>query len=245
MADEAKVTNPTNEAKEKIYRFVVSMILMTLVSHQWISQEFYDQFVKGLPEIVLALGLLGTLAQSIWSGWRKSQHVEKVVDKALDAPAGTTKAEVLAQVPPPPSIVAKITGSGSTPLPMILLLVLTLVPGFAALTTTGCAHRADGKPVIVGTQMSQSDAKRALIAIQDTRTAELKAMAAIYVAAPNSPRVQAAARAVDAMDKQIQEYWAIAAKACDEWDVQTFLVWYYRARGQLDSMSAEVAEAKR
>jgi hypothetical protein len=123
---------------------------------------------------------------------------------------------------------------------MILLLVLTLALGFAAMTAASCGHNTQGKPVIVGTQMSQSDAKRALIELQDARVLALKSVAAIYVTDPNNQTYIDAVRSIDRYDIEFRKYWGLAALAAETWDPIVFVQWYAAAQLAVNTMKSEV-----
>jgi len=236
------ITSATSENAGVTLRYVLTVIGTIMLSRQVISQEVYDQYVKGIPEIVALILMLTPYFQSLWSKWKGRQRTEALVGAALAMPEGTTKAELVAAVPPPPSIVDKITGAGKLPLPIIILVVLCFAGG-AVLIATSCTTNASG-PVIIGTEMSQTDARRAMTALLDTRTAVLKAMAEAVTARPNDRAVISAAMAVDRADKAAKPYIDAATAAVDDWSVAAFLAAYNRASTQVETMKARVEDVR-
>jgi len=117
MAEEKPITSASADNTGTTLRNFLVLIGGLMLGHQLISQEFYNQYIREIPTIVALLLIIGPWLQSMWSKWQKRHYTEAIVQKALDAEPGTTKAEIVAVVPPPPTIVEKITGSGKTALP--------------------------------------------------------------------------------------------------------------------------------
>lgn len=222
--------------------------LANIIPKAWIDFLVSDLGAGQVSGVVLGLVVLG------WSWWSK-RHADKRTAVALILPAGATEATLSAavkatpgigppSVPTDPAVIAKITGSGTTPLPPvigILLLCLALSSGVAL---TGCAHNSAGEPIVVNSSITQRDAKRALIQVQDARVAALKVMAAVYVARPNDPRIVEAAKLCERYDNLFRKEWAAAAQAVDAWAVEIFLLHYGQTRAAVDAIQSTAAEVK-
>lgn len=246
MADETKVTNASSDNAGLAIRAAVLALAAMLLGRGVISKELYDQIeqiLAGLVVVIPVLIMIGTIAQSVYAKWKGRNRTETLVKEALDAPAGTTKAELVAANPPEPSLIAKVTGSGSTPLPTLVAVALAgLLSAGILLVSSACGTFGGDKPITVNSTITQANAKRALIELQDARTLVLKSMATIYMTSPNDPNVIASVRAVDRYDAKFREAWQLAALAADAWSPDLFSLRYGEAHAQVDAMKAEVAK---
>lgn len=164
MAYEKPITSATSDNAGVTLRYIMVVIGGILLSRQMISQETYNQYIKGIPEAVTLILLVYPYIQSLWSKWRNRQRTETLVKAALAMPEGATKEELIAKVPPPPSIVAKITGSGKTPLPpLIAAVVMTMALGAVTLMASGCGTNLASAPISASTLDSVKYADRAFV----------------------------------------------------------------------------------
>lgn len=238
MSDSKPITSAATDNTGTTIRWAVTFALGLMFSRGVISQETYDQLFAGIPAVIGFLLVLVPLVQSFWAKWRSRQKTEQAVDVALALPVTATKADVVAEIAKQPDLplLPKITSGGSTALPM-LALVLLVAFGSNSCQTLGIG---DGKPVVVDSSISQQNAKRALIELQDARTLLLKSMATIYMAAPHDANVIDAVRAVDRYDAKFREAWQLAALAADSWNSVLFSLRYSEARDQVELMKVEV-----
>lgn len=132
----------------------------------------------------------------------------------------------------------KRTGSASSA--GVGLLILTLALGGVGVSLASCSSIGPDGPVIVGTNISQKDAKRALIELQDARVLILKSVATIYMTDPQKPEYIEAVRSIDRLDAEFRKYWDLAALAADAWDPVLFLQQYTMALNAKKGMQWEV-----
>jgi len=214
-----------------LLRWALATLTGALVARSIIPQDVADSVVThGVPTLLAWLLILIPLGLS----WLQKWKARKVKLLALEMKPGTSEKELDAEAK---KTLSKYPSTGIG----VLLLALTLGGG-AMLLSTSCSTGGPDGPVIVGTNISQHDAKRALLELQDARVLVLKSVAAIYMTDQGNPKYQAAVLAVDRVDQEFTAGWRLAALAADTWDPVLFLQRYSQALNALGRMKAEVPQ---
>lgn len=134
----------------------------------------------------------------------------------------------------------KRTGTGNAV--GIGLLVVTLAAGSAGIALSGCSYfKSDGPSladVLDAAKITQPEAKKALIKIQDARTAALKAFAIVYVTAPKNDKLNAAKETIEYLDDDFRKHWGKAALAVDNWSPSVFVREYTITQQRVAAMKS-------